>query len=154
MTGVIVIYRWIEKYRESQERIKELQNRIDSLLRQQDSRVEDVPVSIADNDSDKEFLEKVIGFVTQNLSNSDLSVDDLSKEVGISRSGLYRRFSDVTGQKPTEFIRSIRLKHAAEMLHSTDKSVSKIAYMCGFSSPSYFNRRFKEMFGMAPSEYR
>lgn len=154
VTGVIVIYRWIEKYRESQERIKELQNRIDSLLRQQDSRVEDVPVSIADNDSDKEFLEKVIGFVTQNLSNSDLSVDDLSKEVGISRSGLYRRFSDVTGQKPTEFIRSIRLKHAAEMLHSTDKSVSEIAYMCGFSSPSYFNRRFKEMFGMAPSEYR
>ena len=132
----------------------ELQARLDEYLRKEDAEIDKVAEQITDNTADREFIERAVAVVEANMSNSALDIDMLCTEMAISRSSLYRKFADITGQKPTEFVRVIRLRRAAEMIKAGDCTISEIAYACGFSSPSYFNRRFKEMFGASPTEFR
>lgn len=105
------------------------------------------------NEVDKGFVEKLRKQIESNLSNPDLSVEDLGAELGFSRVQLYRKTKALTGYSPNELLRIARLKKAASLLASTEKTIAEITYEVGFSSPSYFTRCYKEYFGENPTEY-
>ena len=98
------------------------------------------------------FLVKFRDFIEQNLSDSDLSVETVGAELGLSRVQLYRKVKALTGQSPVELLRTARLQKGRELLQTTDKTVSEVAYEVGFTAPSYFTKCFKDEFGMSPSE--
>lgn len=100
-----------------------------------------------------EWLQKAISFVEQNIKDEHYSVEELSSDLCISRMTFYRKIQTATGQKPTEFIRTIRLHHAAELLRKDDLTITEVSYETGFSSVSYFSRCFRAMFGVSPTQY-
>lgn len=102
---------------------------------------------------DKKFLKDARIAIEANITDSSFGVEELSQVCYISRVHLYRKIKQLTGLSATEFIRHIKLKKAASMLLDSGKSTSEIAFECGFSSPSYFAKRFKEVFKMSPKEY-
>lgn len=112
-----------------------------------------VPENIAFNTLDEEFLRDALGIVEENLAESDFSVDDFSKKIGMSRSNLYLKLKAVTGESATDFIKRIRFRKATELLESRRYTVAQIAYMCGFNTPSYFSTSFKQFFGYMPTEH-
>ena len=99
------------------------------------------------------LLNKVVQYIDENLNNPELSVEELSKHVGMSRGSLYHKLLEISGLTPIEYIRSIKLERAVELLEKSDYNVAQIAYMTGFGTPSYFSRLFKSQFNMLPSEY-
>ncbi len=101
-----------------------------------------------------EFLSELRGIVLQNLSEDDFGVNVLAKEVRLSRSQLHRRLKYIIGKSPSCFIREIRLLHASELLKENKNTVSEIAYKVGFSSPSYFNKCFRDYFGHSPGVHK
>jgi signal transduction histidine kinase/DNA-binding response OmpR family regulator len=103
--------------------------------------------------ADERFLQKLMSTVEVHLSDPDFTVEHLQKELGISRMQLHRKLKALTDLSATEFIRSIRLKRAAEMLEKGQDNVSQIAYQVGFNSLSYFTKCFKELYGVNPSAY-
>ncbi len=108
--------------------------------------IQEVPI-------ENELLKKAIAQVEKNLSNEHYSVEDLSRDLCMSRMTFYRKIQSLTGQKPTEFMRTIRLRKAAEMLKDEEKSITEISYATGFSSVSYFSRCFRTMFGVPPTQF-
>lgn len=106
------------------------------------------------NDYDEDFMNKCYSFIKANLDNSDITVEDFSRELGMSRVHLYRKIKHLTNLSPSRFILNIKLKIAAELLSDNEVSVSDVCYRLGFNSLSYFARSFKEMYGVSPSEYR
>lgn len=102
---------------------------------------------------DHSFMDKFRQIVEDNLSNSELSVDDIGKTIGMSRVQLYRKIKSLTNYSPNELVRIIRLKSAEQMIVNTNKNISEIAYETGFTSPSYFTKCFKEYFSESPKEY-
>ena len=102
---------------------------------------------------DEKFLSTIMVYLEENLTNSQLSVEDLSKHVGMSRSSLYNKILELTGKTPVEFIRSVKLDKAAVLLEKSDMNVAQIAYSTGFSTPHYFTKLFKTKFGMLPSDF-
>lgn len=103
--------------------------------------------------NDEALFQKAYAIVEKNLSNPDFEVSDFAYEIGMSRAQLYRKIHAVSGQSVKEFIRIIRLKKAAELLISSDMTISEIAYNVGFNSQSYFTTSFTEYFGINPSKY-
>jgi AraC-like DNA-binding protein len=99
-------------------------------------------------------MKHALEVVEKNISNSDLSVEELSREMYMSRVALYKKLLALTGKTPIEFIRSIRLKRAAQLLEKSKLTVSEIAYEVGFNNPKYFSRFFKSEFNMLPSAYQ
>lgn len=87
------------------------------------------------------------------MDNSEYNVEQLSLDMGMSRMNLYRKLQAITGQTPTDFIRTIRLKRAAQLLRDGKLNVSEVADRVGFSSSSYFTKCFKELFGVLPTQY-
>jgi signal transduction histidine kinase/DNA-binding response OmpR family regulator len=112
-----------------------------------------MPANLTDNTIDKEFLQKAVDYVKNNLRNSQLSVESIAELFNISRSQVYRKIKALTGQTVVEFIRSVRLKHALMLMEEKKYNLSEIADRSGFNSLSYFTRSFKEQYGKAPSEY-
>jgi signal transduction histidine kinase/ligand-binding sensor domain-containing protein/DNA-binding response OmpR family regulator len=102
---------------------------------------------------DKEFLKKAIEVTESHLSDPDFSISVFCREIAMSRQQLYRKLRALMDQAPTEFVRTIRLKKAAELLAQRSGTVSEIAYDTGFNTLSYFTKCFKEQFGVNPSEY-
>ena len=105
-----------------------------------------------ESDNEK-LLNTIMAYLEENLANTQLSVEDLSKHVGMSRSSLYNKILEVSGKTPVEFIRSVKLEKAAVLLEKSDMNISQIGYSVGFSTPHYFAKSFKAKFGMLPSEY-
>ena len=101
---------------------------------------------------DQKLLDKAIQIIIDHLSDESFGVDELRKELGLSRSQLHRRLNKITGLSTSLFIRSVRLKKAFEILKEGNLSVSEVAYSTGFSSPSYFNKCFHEQYGFPPGE--
>lgn len=99
-----------------------------------------------------EFLLRFMSIVERELGNSELSVESIADELGISRVQMYRKIKALTNYSVAEMIRNIRLKTAANMLKSTGSTVSEVAYAVGFSSPSYFSRCYKDYYGESPVE--
>lgn len=104
-------------------------------------------------DIDKTFMEKFHKIIEDNLSDSSLNVDEIGKNIGLSRIQLYRKVKSLTNYAPNELVRIIRLKTAEKLIIGSEKSISEIAYETGFSSPSYFTKCFKEYFNENPTEY-
>lgn len=103
------------------------------------------------NEADKTFVGRLRTAIQENLGDSDFSVERLGEEIGLSRVQLYRKVKALTGQTPVELLRKARLTKARQLLEKTEKSVSEIAYEVGFTSPSYFNKCFKDEFDINPS---
>ena len=112
-----------------------------------------VPENIAFNTLDEEFLKQAIQIVEDHLADSEFSVDQFSKEIGMSRSNLYLKLKAITGESAMDFIKRIRFKKAVELMQSKRYTIAQITYMCGFNSPSYFSTAFKQHYGCMPSEY-
>ena len=102
---------------------------------------------------DEQFLRRFISTIEQNIDNSELSVIDISRELGIGRSQFFRKVQMLTGKSPLEVIRTIRLQHAAQLLEKSQLTVSEVAYKVGFNNPKYFTRYFKEVYHVLPSAY-
>ena len=108
---------------------------------------------MACSESDKTFIEKLTILIKSNISDPDLDVSFLVKQMGISRSLLHMKLKGLVGCSSTEFIRAIRLKEAVKLIATGKCNISEAAYEAGFSSPTYFTRRFKEFYGKSPREY-
>lgn len=108
---------------------------------------------IATNSIDEAFLDKTTKIVIDNISDPDFTLEDIIKELGIGRSQFYRKISSITGQNPSNFIRTIRLKYASELLLTQKYSIKELTHMCGFNSSAYFTKTFKELFGMTPTQF-
>ena len=116
--------------------------------------IDPTPSDIVITSLDEKLIEKAVKYVEDNISRSDLSVEELSRELGMSRVHLYKKLLQITGKSPIEFIRVIRLKRAAQLLPESQLHVSEVAYEVGFNNPKYFSRYFKEEFGVLPSVYQ
>ena len=110
------------------------------------------PIEAVAQSAESQFVEKFRTIIQGNLGNSDLNVETISHEMGISRAQLYRKIKSITGISPNDIIREARMKRADRLLETTDKSVSEIAYEVGFSSPSYFTKCYREFFGRTPNK--
>ena len=108
----------------------------------------------ASRPQENDFLSRFRAKVQEHISDENLSVEQIGSEIGLSRVQLYRKVKALTGYSPVELVRITRLKAAAEMLKTTDKTISEIAYAVGFGTPSYFSKCFKELFGRQPGEGR
>ena len=108
---------------------------------------------ISNNPTDNKFLTEMTRLIEENISNSDLSVNFLAEQLGISRSGLFAKIKTLADVTPNEMIQIIRLKRAARLLREGKYLVSEVGYMVGFSNPSYFTKCFQKQFGITPGEY-
>ena len=110
---------------------------------------EDVTVTSAD----EEFLKKAMSIIEDHMSDAEFNVEALVKAMYISRSKLYLKLKALTGQSTSEFMRTVRLKRAVQLLEKSDYTIKEIMYMTGFNTASYFSKCFKKQFGIVPSEY-
>lgn len=134
--------------------------RIEKLIEQQEKRKQEFRKNIEVNPSaititsvDEQLIQKSLEYLEKNMDNPEYGVEELSKDLGMVRMSLYRKLQSITGHTPTDFIRSIRLKRAAQLLQGSRLPIIEIANRVGFSSASYFSKCFKEMFGMLPKQY-
>lgn len=135
--------------------------RIKKLIEQQENRkmlfhktIEITPSSITTTSLDEELVRKALNFVEENIDNPEYSIEDLSKDLGLSKTHLNRKLQSIVDLTPLQFIRSIRLKRAAQLLTNSQYNINEISYMVGFNTLKYFNSHFKEEFQMTPSQYR
>jgi len=112
------------------------------------------PNEIAITPPDEQFLTRVKAAVEKNLGDEDFSVEDLVQEVGMSRTQLHRKLKALTDQSAGQFILSMRLQRAIELMKQNAGTVAEIAYMVGFNTPNYFAKCFRKQFGCSPSEYK
>lgn len=104
-------------------------------------------------DMDKIFVDKFKKLIEEGIGNAELNVEDLGREMGLSRVQLYRKLKSLTNYAPNELLRIARLKKASFLISSSDKTIAEICYEVGFTSPSYFSKCYKDYFGENPSEY-
>jgi Signal transduction histidine kinase len=135
--------------------------RISKLIEQQNSRqqqftqkIEVNPKEITITSLDEHLIGKALDLIEKNMDNPDYSVQQLSEDIGMDRTVLYKKLQSITGLAPSEFIRSIRLKRAAQLLSLGQLQVNEVADRVGFKSVRYFSKIFKETFGVIPSQYR
>jgi len=114
--------------------------------------VEDDQIGNLSNETDRSFLKQLRKIIQENLANSDLSVEQIGDEIGLSRVQLYRKVKALTGYSPVEIVRKARLTRARHLLQTTERTVSEVAYAVGFSTPSYFSKCYKDEFGENPKK--
>lgn len=128
----------------------ELNTRLKSTYSKQ---IKVVAPEIKIESADELLLHRIATYIEENLTDTQLSVENLSRHVGMSRSSLYSKLLEMTGQTPVEYIRSVKLEKASTLLRNSDLNVAQIAYSVGFSTPNYFAKSFKIKYGMLPSEF-
>ena len=111
------------------------------------------PKDISINSLDEKFMEKMLNTMEENMGNTEFSVKEFSRIMGVSRMQLYKKMVSLTGKPPVEFIRIMRLKRAAQLLKKSQLNVSEVAYQVGFNDPKYFSKQFKAEFKVLPSKY-
>ena len=123
-------------------------------IRQKFEQSEDIyPSDLEHNKPDKEFLDSIIAFIEENLTDPDLDHKKISELTNLSRTVLYAKFKSLTGQGVHDFIKSIRLKKGLKLLQEGRLNVNQIAFEVGFNTPSYFSKGFIKQYGVSPSEY-
>ncbi|MBL7857989.1 MAG: response regulator [Cyclobacteriaceae bacterium] len=136
-----------------------LQSRIRNLIHQRalfhsDFRKIEVKAShVTVTSLDEKLIQNAIKCVEDNISEPEFSVEELSHQLGMSRVHLYKKLTALTGKSPIEFIRTIRLQQAAQLLEKSQLTVAEVAYKVGFNNPKYFSKYFKEAFHVLPSAY-
>jgi len=102
---------------------------------------------------DEKLIHNAIRIVEQHIGDAEFSVEELSREMGMSRVHLYKKLLSLTGKSPIEFIRTIRLQRAAQLLEKSQLTIAEVAYQVGFNNPKYFTKYFKDEFNVLPSAY-
>lgn len=115
----------------------------------QQDKVQEVTVQSPDD----KLMERIMQIINKNLGDSDLSIDMIAEQVGISRVHLHRKMKELTNQTPHNFIRNVRLRQAAELMKASKQSVADVMYACGFSNAASFSTMFKAMYGLSPRDY-
>lgn len=137
--------------------LEEQRDKIIEISLSQKDEAEEVPNDDVIDGNEKhfrrenEFFNKFIASINEHLSDSDLSVEDIGEEMCLSRVQLYRKVKALTGKSPVEIIREERLRRGHQLLADSSLTISEIAYRVGFSSPSYFAKCYKDMFGKSPT---
>jgi len=135
---------------DNRKRIKQLWTSASALPQQTSTDKPAAPV----NDIDSEFYLRFLDIVKEEMGNPDINIDGIAAKLGIGRSQFYRKIKSLTNFSPVELLRKLRLEKARELLTTTEKAISEIAYDVGFSAPAYFTRVYREMFGETPSDLR
>lgn len=137
-----------------------LASRIRNLLAQQkllqkrfQKQIEVNPAEVTVTSVDEKFLQQALEVVEKQMDKPGFSVEDFSRDMHMNRVTLYRKILSLTGKTPIEFIRSIRLKRAAQLLDKSGKTVAEVAWEVGFNNPKHFTKFFKEEFKVTPSQY-
>jgi signal transduction histidine kinase/ligand-binding sensor domain-containing protein/DNA-binding response OmpR family regulator len=112
-----------------------------------------LPAKATSNEIDRAFLQRAIDYILEHIQDTQLGVDSMAELFNLSKVQVYRKIKALTGKTAVEFIRTVRLKKALELMETKKFTLSEIAYQSGFNSASYFTRSFKEEYGKAPSEY-
>ena len=115
----------------------------------QEDKVENLELQTADD----KLMERVMKVVNSNMSNSDLNVDYIAREVGLSRVHFYRKMKALTNQSPHNFIRNIRMKQAARLFDAGHQNINEVMYAVGFNNTSSFSTAFKAVYGVSPRDY-
>jgi len=110
--------------------------------------------AIATNNQEKLFLDKLTQIILKNISDLDFGLTEIQEELGISRSNFHYKINKLVGTSPSVFVRTIKLKYAAELLKKENYNIKEISYISGFKNPSYFNQVFKEVYNTTPQTYR
>ncbi|MEP6747330.1 MAG: two-component regulator propeller domain-containing protein [Bacteroidota bacterium] len=134
-------------------RVKNILDEQSRLRKTFQKQVDVQPADISIASSDDQFIFHAKEIVEKNISNPDFSVEDMSRHLFMSRVTLYKKLLALTGKTPVEFIRSFRLKRAAQLLEKSQMTISEVAYEVGFNSPKSFSKYFKTEFNMSPSSY-
>ena len=129
--------------------IKQRNNLLDKFTRM----VEVNPDEIAATSTDEQFIKHLLEVFEDHVSDGAFSTEDFANEVGMSRSNLHRKLHALTNQPTHEFLRTLRLKRAAQLLSKSSASVTEVAYAVGFNHLSHFTKIFRQRFGQTPSEY-
>jgi len=111
------------------------------------------PKHVVISSADEDFLKNTVTCIEQNIADSNFQVDDLCRELGLGRMQLYRKLKGLIGLSANEFIRSIKLKRAAQLIQQQKLTIAEVTYMVGFNDLHYFRQCFKKQFGVNPSEY-
>jgi len=114
----------------------------------------DLPIADSLSKVDQKLLKEITDVIEKDIANPELNIQLVCDQVGFNHQQLYRKLKAISGQSVNEFIRTIRLKHAAHMLKSTNLNVTEIMYETGFSNRSYFTKSFRMQFEVSPKEYR
>jgi len=133
-------------------KLLDYRNRMNHLIKDRNINNQFVDVDL--EQGDKEFLNALVKAVEENLAEPDLDASKLEDALCISKMQLYRKLKTLAGMTPSEFIKRIRLKHAAVLLQNSKLNVSEIFYLTGFNNKSYFFREFKKIYHLAPNDYR
>lgn len=104
--------------------------------------------------NDRKFMDKLVELMERNMDNGDLVVDDLVRELAVSRSVFFKKLKTLTGLAPIEFIKEIRIKRATQLIETGEFNMTQISYMVGINDPRYFSKCFKAQVGMTPTEYK
>lgn len=163
LTFIVVLIRlsalYLNRKREMMERENDLRvNRLFELrdqARHQFAETTNVdPSSIGVNEEERQLTERMLKAIEAHISDGDYGVDQLAQDVFMSRTALYTKMRNMLGISPADFIRNVRLKHAAQLLADTDLTIGEIADRVGYNTHKAFAANFKKLFGMLPSEYR
>jgi len=111
------------------------------------------PMHITVSSLDEQFLNKLLEDIEENIDNESFTIEALSQHMGYSHMHFYRKLKALTGQTPSQFLRTVRLKRAAELLRQKSNNIAQVAFSVGFGNVSYFNRCFKDQFGMTPTQF-
>lgn len=133
-----------------------IHNRIEQRRRMRERFSREItlePTKIAVTSQDEKFITKVLAIIEERMHDENFSIDELSRQAGYSNMQLYRKIKGLSGQTPGQFLRTIRLRRAAELLKNNADNVSQIAYSVGFGSVSYFVKCFREQYGVTPGDY-
>lgn len=136
------------------EKVKNILANRKKLQKQYSKSIRLEPLDIEITSSDEIFIEKAIFIIEKNLQNHKFSSEYLASELNLSNSSLYRKLKGLTNSSTAEFIRSIRIKRAAQLLADREKTITEIAYEVGFNDVKHFRTVFQKQFGCSPSEYR
>ena len=104
-------------------------------------------------DDADEFIDRLHRIIRENMANGDFNIDDWASEMGLSRSAFFKKVKKLTGFAPVDLIKEFRLSHAAELLQTTNHSITEVAYRSGFRDAGYFGKCFRKRYGMSPREY-
>ncbi|HEY6901229.1 MAG TPA: helix-turn-helix domain-containing protein, partial [Puia sp.] len=116
--------------------------------------VEPSEVELEPERTDEDFVREAVRVLEKNIANAEFSVDEWAREMGLSRTSMYKKILACTGKTPIGFIRGFRMQRAAQLLEKGRHNVAEVAYMVGFNNPKYFARYFKEVYGVLPSVYQ
>ena len=136
-------------------RVRNLLDEREKRMKSFSSGADVSPMHVTITTVDQKLMARIMACLEKNMDNADYSVEQLAADVGMHRMNLYRKIQSLYGMTPSEFIRTMRLKRAAQIIaDDPNLNVAEVAYMVGFNTPKYFTKYFKELFGVLPSQYK